>query len=54
MVHTGLVHDPLIAITFPVGSYLSGSLTSHLRYLGGDFFVAIFSASESTRVWDVS
>ena len=46
--HDGEVYDPLVAITFPVVSYLVASLNAHLRCLLGDFFVAIFSVPQST------
>ena len=41
-------HYPLVAMTLPVGISLDASLASHLRCLQGAFFVAIFSASQST------
>ena len=47
--HAGEGHDPLVSITFPVWSSLSESLAAHFSCLGGDFFVAGFRASQSTR-----
>ena len=41
-------HDPIFAITFPVGSSLADCLTDHLSCLESDFCVAIFSVSQST------
>ena len=52
--HAGEGHDPLFAITFTLGGSLYDSLYSHLSCLEGTFFVANFSASQSTLVWDVS
>ena len=46
----GGVHDNLVAISFPVGSYLAASLDYHISCLEGAFFVASFSAYQSTRV----
>ena len=52
--HDGEGHDHLVAIIFPVGNYLAASLAAHLSCLGGDYFVASFRASQSTRECDVS
>ena len=30
--HAVVIQDPLVAITFPVGSYLVASLTTHLSF----------------------
>ena len=51
---SGEGHDTIVAITFPVCSYLDASLDANLRCLGGAFFVASFRASQSTRECDVS
>ena len=37
LVHSGVVHGPLVAINFPVSSYLDASLTARMSYLGGAF-----------------
>ena len=52
--NSGEGHDTLMDIIFPVGNSLAGSLTTHLIFLGGDFFVASFRASQSTQECDVS
>ena len=54
LAHDGYGHEPLVFITFPVGSSLAASLAVHLSCLKGYLFVSSFSASQSTRVWDVS
>ena len=43
--HAGEFHDPLVAITFPVGSYLAASLASHMSCFEGDFLWLFFNAS---------
>ena len=48
--HAGEGHDALVANVFTVGDSLAASLAAHLSCLEGAFFVAIFRASESTRV----
>ena len=37
MVNAGVCHDSLVAITFPVGSFLAASLNAHLISLEGEF-----------------
>ena len=54
LTHAGEYHVPLVYITFLVGSSLLAIITSHLSCIEGYFFVAIFSAYQSTRGWDVS
>ena len=39
--HSSVVHDPLVAVTFTVGSSLTDSLADHLSSLGVAFLVAI-------------
>ena len=51
--HTGEGHDPLFAINFAVGSSLADSMANYLICVEGDCFVAIFSASQTTQVWDI-
>ena len=41
--NAGEGHDPLFAISFPVGVSLTDSLTAHLIFLGGTLFAAVFS-----------
>ena len=52
--NAGKGHDPLFAITFPVGSSLDASMAAHLSCLVGAFFVPSFRESQSTRECDVS
>ena len=52
--HDGDDHEPLVDIHFPVGSSLADSISTHMSCLEGYVLVASFSASQSTRVWDVS
>ena len=52
--HAVGVHYLLDVINFPVGISLVASLTAHLSYLEGAFFVAFFRSSQSTRGWDFS
>ena len=47
-------HDHLVDVTYPVRSYLTSSLTAYLICLEGDVLVAILSASQYTRVRDIS
>ena len=51
--HAGEGYDPLVVITFPVGSSLDASLAAYLSCIEGAFFVASFRASQSTRVFKI-
>ena len=53
MVNAGVCHDPLVAITFAVGSSLADSMANYLICVEGDCFVAIFSEFQTTQVWDI-
>ena len=50
----GVVQDPLVVITFTVGSYLEDSLTAHLSFREEALLVAFLSASQSSRGCNLS
>ena len=43
MGNAGEVHDPLVAITFPVGISSTDSLSTHMSCLRGDFLWPILA-----------
>ena len=46
--HASVGYDPLVSITFPVGSSLIASLIAHMSCSEGYFLIAVFRASQST------
>ena len=44
--YSGVGHDPLVAITFPVGIYLEDIIIAHMSCCDGAFLVATLRASQ--------